>query len=119
MPPPCAAKSGFPQPADHRDASYMLDHGEVVADEQHGEPASAGGARPFVWGEHGAKIQLTAWTRNKPGDGKGSIGARRTPIMRVEPSRENHPALKKKAHSVTIPIWSHSTRWARFTATML
>lgn len=52
---------------------------------------------PFVWAEHGAKIQVTAWTRNKP-DGKGrAIGVRRTPVIQINPSREIHPALKKKA----------------------
>ncbi|MCA1373567.1 MULTISPECIES: hypothetical protein [unclassified Bradyrhizobium] len=54
-------------------------------------------ASPFVWEEHGAKIQLNAWTRNKP-DKKGrAIGVRRSPVMRIDPSQEIRPGLRKKA----------------------
>lgn len=54
-------------------------------------------AAPFVWEEHGAKIQLNAWTRNKPDEKGRAIGVRRFPLMRIDPSREIRPALKKKA----------------------
>lgn len=52
---------------------------------------------PFVWEEHGAKIELRAWTRNKPDPEGRAIGISRTPIMRIEPSQDIRPALKKKA----------------------
>jgi hypothetical protein len=52
---------------------------------------------PFVWEEHGAKIQLNAWTRNKPDEKGRAIGVRRFPIARIDPSQEMCPALKKKA----------------------
>jgi hypothetical protein len=52
---------------------------------------------PFLWDEHGAKIQLNAWTRNKPGEAGRAIGVRRTPVIQIDPSREIRPALKKKA----------------------
>jgi hypothetical protein len=52
---------------------------------------------PFVWDEHGAKIQVSAWTRNKRDEAGGAIGVRWFPLVRVDPSREIRPALKKKA----------------------
>lgn len=54
-------------------------------------------ASPFVWEEHGAKIQLTGWPRNKPDENGRAIGVRRSPVMRIDPSQEIRPALKKKA----------------------
>ncbi|WP_159006510.1 hypothetical protein [Bradyrhizobium sp. S69] len=54
-------------------------------------------AAPFVWEEHGAKIQLTAWTRSRPGEKGRAIGVRRSPATRIDPSQEIRPALKKKA----------------------
>jgi hypothetical protein len=52
---------------------------------------------PFMWDEHGAKMELRGLTRNKPDEGGRAIGISRTPVMRIEPSREIRPALKKKA----------------------
>jgi hypothetical protein len=52
---------------------------------------------PFVWDEHGAKIELRAWTRSKLDASGRATGISRTPVMRIEPSREIRPALKKKA----------------------
>ncbi|WP_038384411.1 hypothetical protein [Bradyrhizobium elkanii] len=54
-------------------------------------------AAPFVWEEHGAKIQLSAWTRNKPDEQGRAIGIRRSPVMRIDPSQEIRPGFKKKA----------------------
>ena len=54
-------------------------------------------AAPFVWEEHGAKIQLNAWTRNKFDEKGRAIGMRRFPATRIDPSQEIRPALKKKA----------------------
>lgn len=51
----------------------------------------------FVWDEHGVKITLRAWTRSKADPEGRAIGIRRTPVMRIEPSQEIRPALKKKA----------------------
>lgn len=52
---------------------------------------------PFIWDESDVKISVNACTRNKP-DGKGrAIGIQRTPVMRIDPSQEIRPALKKKA----------------------
>jgi len=58
---------------------------------------TARSAAPFVWDEHGFKIEIRALTRNKPDEDGRAIGVRRTPIMQINPSREIHPALKKKA----------------------
>ncbi|MGM4991280.1 hypothetical protein [Tardiphaga sp. 841_E9_N1_2] len=54
-------------------------------------------AAPFVWEEHGAKIQLTAWVRSKVDENGRALGVRRSPVMRIDPSQEVRPALKKKA----------------------
>jgi hypothetical protein len=54
-------------------------------------------APPFVWEEHGVKMELRAWARGKPDPGGRAIGISRTPVMRIEPSQEIRPALKKKA----------------------
>ena len=58
---------------------------------------SAKQAAPFVWNEHGAKIRLSAWTRNKPDENGKAIGVRWFPLVRIDPSQEIRPALKKKA----------------------
>jgi hypothetical protein len=58
---------------------------------------SAKDRAPFVWKEHDSEIQVSAWTRTKPGDNQRAIGVRRTPVIRVDPSREIRPTLKKKA----------------------
>ncbi|RXG85690.1 hypothetical protein [Bradyrhizobium zhanjiangense] len=52
---------------------------------------------PFVWEENGAKIELRAWTSSKPDPVGRAIGISRTPVMRIEPSQDIRPALKKKA----------------------
>jgi hypothetical protein len=52
---------------------------------------------PFVWDEHGAKIRLSAWVRHKPDENGKAIGVRWFPFVRIDPSREIRPALKKKA----------------------
>jgi len=52
---------------------------------------------PFVWDEHGTKIELRAWARRKPDPTGRAIGISRTPVRRIEPSQEIRPALKKKA----------------------
>jgi hypothetical protein len=57
----------------------------------------ANSATPFVWDEYNLKIEIRALTRNKIDEDGRSIGVRRTPIMQINPSREIHPALKKKA----------------------
>jgi hypothetical protein len=59
--------------------------------------ATAKQVAPFIWDEHGAKIQLNAWTRSKPDEKGRAIGVRRTPVMRIDPSQKIRPALKKKA----------------------
>lgn len=52
---------------------------------------------PFVWDEHGCKIQLTAWSRNKPDEKGRAIGVQRSSFVRADPSQDVRPALKKKA----------------------
>jgi hypothetical protein len=52
---------------------------------------------PFVWEEHGVKIELSAWPRKKPDENGRAVGVRRTPVIMIEPSQEIRPALKKKA----------------------
>jgi hypothetical protein len=52
---------------------------------------------PFVWEEHGVKIELRAWTRNKPDEKGRAVGVKRTPVITIQPSQEIRPALKKKA----------------------
>jgi len=59
--------------------------------------ATATQAAPFIWDEHGAKIQLNAWTRGKPDEKERAIGIRRTPVTWINPSQEIRPGLKKKA----------------------
>jgi hypothetical protein len=55
-------------------------------------------AAPLVYEEHGAKIKLSAWSRNKKGDdGDRAIGMRHFPITQITPNQEIHGALKKKA----------------------
>uniref|UniRef100_Q07RJ0 Uncharacterized protein n=1 Tax=Rhodopseudomonas palustris (strain BisA53) TaxID=316055 RepID=Q07RJ0_RHOP5 len=54
-------------------------------------------AAPFVWEEHGAKIELSAWIRCKPDEKGRAVGVRRTPVITIQPSQEIRPALKKKA----------------------
>jgi hypothetical protein len=54
-------------------------------------------AAPFVWEEHGAKIRLTAWTRNKPDEKGRAIGVQHFPVVRIDPSQAIRPGLKKKA----------------------
>ena len=54
-------------------------------------------AAAFVWKEHDAKIEVRALPRSKPDENGPAIGMHRTPVMRIDPSREIRPALKKKA----------------------
>lgn len=55
-------------------------------------------APSFKYEEHGATIQLRAWTRSKPaGDDARSIGVRHFPVTQIAPSKDVHGALKKKA----------------------
>lgn len=54
-------------------------------------------AAPFVWEEHGAKIELSAWPRRKLEENGRAVGVRRTPVIMINPSQEIRPALKKKA----------------------
>jgi hypothetical protein len=54
-------------------------------------------AAPFLWDEHGVKIEVRAIPRSKPDGNAPAIGMRRTPVTRIDPSREIRPALKKKA----------------------
>jgi hypothetical protein len=58
---------------------------------------SAGQATPFIYEEHGAKIRLRAWTRNKWKEGGRAIGVRHSPIMRIAPHQHIHTSLKRKA----------------------
>ena len=50
-----------------------------------------------MWNEHDAKIEVCALPRSKPDENGPAIGMHRTPVMRIDSSREIHPALKKKA----------------------
>lgn len=55
-------------------------------------------APPLKYEEHGATIQLRAWTRNKPaGDDARAVGIRHFPITQIAPSKDVRSALKKKA----------------------